>query len=78
MKTDYLLLVVQRLVVALSCVAFYALLTRPMLPEDGRTGMFVGLIILACIEKLCSIMNLVSVEKDWVSNHNRDRREQKN
>jgi len=28
--------------------------------------MLVLLALLACIEKLCSIMNLVSVEKDWV------------
>lgn len=29
--------------------------------------MLVLLSFLACIEKLCSIMNMVSVEKDWVS-----------
>jgi hypothetical protein len=27
------------------------------------------LALLACIEKLCSVMNLVSVEKDWVGTH---------
>lgn len=28
------------------------------------------LAFLACVEKLCSIMNLVSVERDWVFTHN--------
>ncbi|EAQ89496.1 hypothetical protein CHGG_06115 [Chaetomium globosum CBS 148.51] len=36
------------------------------LGHGGRTGMLVLLSFLACIEKLCSILNLVSVEKDWV------------
>lgn len=29
-------------------------------------GLFVVLIVLACIEKVCATMNLVSVERDWV------------
>jgi solute carrier family 40 (iron-regulated transporter), member 1 len=29
--------------------------------------MLVLVVLLACIEKLCSIMNMVAVEKDWVS-----------
>ena len=33
--------------------------------------MLVLLCFLACVEKLCSIMNLVSVEKDWVGNPTR-------
>lgn len=28
--------------------------------------MFALAILFACVEKLCSIMNLVAVEKDWV------------
>jgi iron-regulated transporter 1 len=59
-------LVVQRLVVAASCVIFYLLTIRVPLGHDGKTGILVLLAFLACIEKLCSIMNLVSVEKDWV------------
>lgn len=30
-------------------------------------GLFVILIMLACVEKLCATMNLVAVERDWVS-----------
>ncbi|KAJ9156801.1 Iron-regulated transporter [Coniochaeta hoffmannii] len=29
-------------------------------------GLFVVLIVLACVEKLCATMNLVAVERDWV------------
>ncbi|KAK5290618.1 hypothetical protein LTR99_011019 [Exophiala xenobiotica] len=58
--------VVQRLVVAASCVVFYILTIRLSLGHGGKTGMLVLLAFLACLEKLCSIMNLVSVEKDWV------------
>jgi iron-regulated transporter 1 len=59
--------VCQRLAVAASCVIFYVLVIGMPLGRGGRTGMLVLLSFLACIEKLCSIMNMVSVEKDWVS-----------
>tara|TARA_R110002060_G_scaffold20331_2_gene27689 strand:- start:604 stop:1191 length:588 start_codon:yes stop_codon:yes gene_type:complete len=59
-------LVVQRIVVATSCVLFYILAIHLPLGRGGKTGMLVALSFLACIEKLCSIMNLISVEKDWV------------
>ncbi|KAL2128819.1 hypothetical protein VTI74DRAFT_8599 [Chaetomium olivicolor] len=59
-------IVFQRLVVAMSCVIFYILAIGPPLGHGGETVMLVLLSFLACIEKLCSIMNLVSVEKDWV------------
>jgi len=59
--------VLQRLVVAVSCVMFYLLINPMALDHGVRLGMFVLLTALACVEKLCSIMNLVSVEKDWVS-----------
>ncbi|KAH6628179.1 Ferroporti-1 [Chaetomium tenue] len=56
----------QRLAVAASCAIFYMLVIGLPLGRGGRTGMLVLLSFLACIEKLCSILNLVSVEKDWV------------
>jgi len=59
-------IVVQRIVVATSCVLFYILAIHLPLGRGGKTGMLVALSFLACIEKLCSIMNLISVEKDWV------------
>jgi iron-regulated transporter 1 len=61
-----LVLVVQRLVVAISLILFYLLAIRMSLSDSGKIGIFVFLSCLACIEKLCSIMNIVSVEKDWV------------
>ncbi|KAL2144737.1 hypothetical protein VTI28DRAFT_8583 [Corynascus sepedonium] len=59
-------IVFQRLVVTISCVIFYMLAIGLPRGHGGKMGMLVLLSILACIEKLCSIMNLVSVEKDWV------------
>ena len=34
--------------------------------SSNTIGMFALLVVFACVEKLCSIMNLVAVEKDWV------------
>ena len=60
-------IVFQRVAVAISCGVFY-LLTRPLpLNRTAKRFMFVLLNILACVEKLCSIMNAVAVERDWVS-----------
>lgn len=59
-------LVAQRLAVASSCVILYILAIRVPCTRGENIGMLVLLAFLACIEKLCSIMNLVSVEKDWV------------
>ncbi|KAM5353404.1 hypothetical protein ACJ41O_000054 [Fusarium nematophilum] len=59
-------IVFQRLVVAGSCIVFY-ILGRDILSSRGaKSGMLVLLTLFACVEKLCSIMNMVSVEKDWV------------
>ncbi|GAW16352.1 hypothetical protein ANO14919_057780 [Xylariales sp. No.14919] len=59
-------IVLQRAAVAVSCVIFYILAIELPLGRGGKVGMLVLLSLLACIEKLCSIMNLVSVENDWV------------
>ncbi|KAK3331709.1 Ferroporti-1 [Cercophora scortea] len=59
-------IVLQRLAVAASCVIFYLLARGLPFEEVAKTGMLVLLSVLACMEKLTSIMNLVSVEKDWV------------
>lgn len=59
----------QRLVVAGSCVAFYVLAIGLPRAHGVETGLLVLLAALACIEKLCSIMNLVSVERDWVGGY---------
>ncbi|PVI00807.1 hypothetical protein DM02DRAFT_707097 [Periconia macrospinosa] len=56
----------QRLAVAASCGIFWILHEQKDLGTKLRTGLFALTIVLACVEKLCSIMNLVSVERDWV------------
>ncbi|KAK4498664.1 hypothetical protein PRZ48_009174 [Zasmidium cellare] len=66
LKVVRLSIVVQRAVVAASCVIFY-LLHRGLFPGTGvQNGMLVVLATLACFEKLASILNFVAVEKDWV------------
>lgn len=57
----------QRLVVAASCAVFYILAIDTPLPSGVRAGLVAVVTFFACVEKLCSILNLVSVEKDWVS-----------
>jgi iron-regulated transporter 1 len=56
----------QRLAVALSCAGFWYLATGLSSMWWLQYGLFVLLSLLACMEKLCSIMNLVAVERDWV------------
>lgn len=58
--------VLQRLAVAGSCVLFYVLAIRLKMPGGSKVGLLALLAIFACVEKLCAIMNLVSVERDWV------------
>ncbi|KAK8014145.1 Ferroporti-1 [Apiospora arundinis] len=56
----------QRFAVALSCVIFSLLTIRGSLYSQAKAGLLALLAFLACIEKLCSILNTISVEKDWV------------
>ncbi|TLD16216.1 uncharacterized protein PgNI_00056 [Pyricularia grisea] len=62
----------QRLAVAFSCGLFWALELRGHWMMDSSSsrglgdGLFALTVVLACVEKLCSVMNLVSVERDWV------------
>ncbi|KAL6694669.1 Ferroporti-1 [Trichoderma pleuroticola] len=59
-------IVFQRLVVAASCAVFYVLAADIPLTSGVRTALLAVVTLFACVEKLCSILNLVSVEKDWV------------
>ncbi|KAF6788467.1 iron-regulated transporter [Colletotrichum musicola] len=59
-------IVLQRVVVAASCVVFYLLKIRLVSGAGIEAGMLALTAALACVEKLASIMNMVSVEKDWV------------
>ena len=60
------LVVSQRIVVAASCAIFYLLAKLQHASQDLRIGLLAILVLMACIEKLAAIMNLVSVERDWV------------
>ncbi|RSL68556.1 hypothetical protein CEP53_002525 [Fusarium sp. AF-6] len=66
LKTVRLSIVSQRLVVAISCAIFLVLGRVQNLSDGLRTGLLALLVLIACIEKLAAIMNLVSVERDWV------------
>nr|ODN98551.1 hypothetical protein L204_02514 [Cryptococcus depauperatus CBS 7855] len=59
-------IVLQRLVVAASCVIFYLLAIGFPMKRVANTGLLAVLTLLACVEKLCAVLNLISVEKDWV------------
>ena len=56
----------QRATVAASCVAFWYLLTDRSITSTLRLMLLSTLALLACVEKLCSVMNMVAVERDWV------------
>ncbi|EXJ67270.1 uncharacterized protein A1O5_09283 [Cladophialophora psammophila CBS 110553] len=60
-------IVYQRGAVVLSCGVFYIMLwQRPYLNTWSLYVLLAVTIVLACVEKLCAIMNTVSVERDWV------------
>lgn len=57
----------QRVAVAASCLAFLSLLLyKDSLPPVASIILFLVLTLLACSEKICIIMNTISVERDWV------------
>lgn len=56
----------QRLAVAASCALFWILLLEKNMQSGLKTILFAITIIFACVEKLCSVLNLVSIERDWV------------
>jgi iron-regulated transporter 1 len=55
----------QRSAVVLSCCVLLFLLSDFGPPYMNYT-MFAVLVLLSCVEKLCSIMNMIAVERDWV------------
>ncbi|KAI5236303.1 hypothetical protein E4T43_08695 [Aureobasidium subglaciale] len=59
-------IIMQRAPVAGSCAIFYILAIQLPLPHHVRTVLLAVLAVMACVEKLAAIMNLVAVERDWV------------
>jgi solute carrier family 40 (iron-regulated transporter), member 1 len=59
-------LVGQRIAVIFSCIGFGSLLLHQFTSNILRYSILSILILLACVEKLCSIMNMIAVERDWV------------
>lgn len=57
----------QRSAVAFSCIGFLMLLSfNEELSSTVQYAILLGLILLGVVEKLCIIMNTISVERDWV------------
>lgn len=69
-------IVLQRTVVAASCAVFWVLATGLLDGDGWKFGLLGLLTALACVEKVASIMNLVSVERDWVVAIAQDDRDQ--
>ena len=66
LKTVRLSIIGQRGAVILSCLCFWALSTNVPGFPGFRPSLLAILVLLACVEKLCSIMNLIAIERDWV------------
>jgi len=56
-----------RLSVVLSCLGFWGMYTYHLLSSKARGAIFAMLVLLSCVEKPVSVLNLVAVERDWVS-----------
>lgn len=57
----------QRLTVILSSMALWVM-SIEIMPDYGWLKLFLfGIIcLLACVEKLCAVLNMIAVERDWV------------
>lgn len=59
-------IIFQRGAVMVSCGILWLMVVEPAQQASLRVILLVLLSLIACVEKLCSVMNLVSVERDWV------------
>ena len=66
LKVVRLSIIGQRVAVIISCPGFWALGLISIPSGAPSAFVFGSLAILACVEKLCSIINLISIERDWV------------
>lgn len=67
LAATYHIVVAGRLAIILSSIGFWVLWTRDSITAHADKAIFSVLILLSCVEKLASVANLVSVERDWVS-----------
>lgn len=56
----------QRISVVISCLLFVIMTTEAVSHAGLKMGLLGLLCILACVEKIYSIMNFIAVERDWV------------
>ncbi|PHH61689.1 hypothetical protein CDD81_8034 [Ophiocordyceps australis] len=56
----------QRVAVAASCLVFYLLALELPRASAPRLAMLALVTLVACVEKLCSIINLIAIERDWL------------
>lgn len=66
LKVVRLSIIGQRGAVILSCLGFWALSTDIQDFRGFKILLIAMLVLLACVEKLCSIMNIIAVERDWI------------
>ena len=66
LKAVRLSIVGQRGAVILSCLGFWALSTDFLDLPGFRPCLIAILVLLACVEKLCSICSTIAIERDWV------------
>ena len=66
LRTVRLSIIGQRGAVILSCLGFWVLSIDDLNFSGLRPSLIAILALLACVEKLCSIMNLIAIERDWV------------
>lgn len=66
LKVVRLSIVGQRGAVILSCLGFWALSTNALDFPGFRPSLICMLVLLACVEKISSIMNIIAIERDWV------------
>jgi solute carrier family 40 (iron-regulated transporter), member 1 len=58
-------IILQRAAVSVSCLLF-AILAGEDWPQEVFVVLFVSLVILACVEKIGSIVNTIAIERDWI------------
>ena len=66
LKVVRLSIIGQRGAVILSCLGFWAFSTDIRDVLGFKILLIAILVLLACVEKLCSIMNTIAVERDWI------------